>query len=126
MRLQPAPDRAEERVERARVLEHAGRVAEPDRVVGGDRVRLALEVADAEVELRRYGQVLVVLGEGADEGAVVGAQVGDVGVLAVAEGRLAVAGGCCGCEGDEGGEEDGGCEEGGNARHAGRWLVLGL
>lgn len=36
-------------------------------------VRLALEKADAEVELLCDFEILVVLGEGPDEGAVVGA-----------------------------------------------------
>lgn len=53
---------------------------------------LALQEADAEVELGCYGEVLVLLWEGPDEGAVVGAEIGDVGVEARAVGGVAVAG----------------------------------
>ena len=53
---------------------------------------LGLEEADAGIQLGGDGFVLVVLGEGADEGGVVCADLGYVGVLAVAEGRVAVAG----------------------------------
>lgn len=56
---------------------------------------LALEEADAHVELGRHVDVLVMLGEGPDEGAVVGAHLGEVGVRAITVGGLAIAGGCC-------------------------------
>lgn len=46
-------------------------------------VCLRLEEADAEVELGGYVEILVVLGEGADEGRVVGGEEGLVGVGAV-------------------------------------------
>ena len=58
-------------------------------------VGLDLEEANAGVELVGYGDVLVVLGEEADEGGVVGSDGGDVGVLAGAELRVAVAGRLC-------------------------------
>lgn len=53
---------------------------------------LALQEADPQVKLFCYLQVLVMLWERADEGAVVGAQLGDVRVLAGAECGLAIAG----------------------------------
>lgn len=46
-------------------------------------VCLGLEEADAQVELGGYVEVLVVLGEGPDEGGVVGGEEGLVGVGAV-------------------------------------------
>lgn len=69
-------------------------------------VRLTLQEADAHFELRGDVDVLVVAESGADEGAVVGADGGDVGPGAVAVGGLAVTlrrcewyegGGCCCC-----------------------------
>ena len=54
-------------------------------------VRLRLQEAHAQVELRRNGHVLVVRGQLADKGAVVRAHVRDVGVLAAAELVAAVA-----------------------------------
>ena len=54
-------------------------------------VGLGLEEADAGVELVGYRDPLVVLWEGADEGRVVGSNGSDVGVLAIAELRVAVA-----------------------------------
>ena len=53
---------------------------------------LALQEADPQVQLFCYLQVLILLWEWADEGAVVGAQLGDVGILAGAECGLAIAG----------------------------------
>ena len=50
-----------------------------------------MEEADAGIQLGGWGELLVVLGEGADEGGVVGADGGDVGVFAGAELRVAVA-----------------------------------
>ena len=58
-------------------------------------VGLGLEEADAGVELVGYGHVLVIRREEADEGGVVGSDGGDVGVLAGAELRVAVAGCLC-------------------------------
>ena len=52
---------------------------------------LGLEEADAGVKLVGHGDVLVILGEEADEGRVVGSDGGDVGVSAGAELRVAVA-----------------------------------
>ena len=54
-------------------------------------VGLGLKEADASVELVGYRDLLVVLWEGADEGRVVGSNGSDVGVLAIAELRVAVA-----------------------------------
>ena len=54
-------------------------------------VGLGLEEADAGVELIGYGDVLVILGEEADEGGVVSSDAGDIGVSAGAELRMAVA-----------------------------------
>ena len=56
---------------------------------------LGLEEADAGVELVGYGDSLVVLGKATDEGGVVGSDGGDVGVLAIAELRVAVASCLC-------------------------------
>ena len=58
-------------------------------------VGLSLKEADAGVELVGYWNFLIVLGKEADEGGVVGADGGDVGVLAGAELRVAVAGYLC-------------------------------
>ena len=58
-------------------------------------VGLGLEEADAGVELVGYGDVLVIRREEADEGGVVGSDGGNVGVLAGAELRVAVAGCLC-------------------------------
>lgn len=52
---------------------------------------LTLEEADAHLELGGDVDVLVVAEAGADEGAVVGADGGDVGPGAVTVGGLAVA-----------------------------------
>ena len=70
----------------------AGGVAVIDCVV--DEMGLALEHADAVVELGENGEVLV--GGGVvveDEGGVVGGDLGDVAVGTVAEGEVAIAGG---------------------------------
>jgi hypothetical protein len=52
---------------------------------------LTLQEANAQLELGRDVDVLIVAETGADEGAVMGANGGDVGPGAVAVGGLAVA-----------------------------------
>jgi hypothetical protein len=75
----------------AGVEQVAGCVAEVQRVV--DVVRLALEYAHAVVELLGYAVVLVARDvAGPCEGRVVRAHFGDVGVLAVAELDVVIAG----------------------------------
>lgn len=61
-------------------------------------VGLGLQEADAQIELVGDVDVLVLLRKGADEGGVVGADLGDVGVFAAAVFGVAVAGcwWCCG------------------------------
>lgn len=54
-------------------------------------VGLSLEEADACVELGRYIDVLVFHGKNTDEGGIVSGDVGDVGILPVAELRVAIA-----------------------------------
>lgn len=54
---------------------------------------LSLEEADASIQLRGHGDGLVICEEGAYEGGIVGADLGDVGVFPAAEFWVAVAGG---------------------------------
>lgn len=54
-------------------------------------MRLGLEEADAGVKLVRDGKVLIILGEEADEGGVVGADLGYVGKFSGAEFGVAIA-----------------------------------
>lgn len=62
MAVQPVPDGLQEELERACILEEAGRVAQlNDGAVDRVLVRLGLQEADPEVQLGCYGEVLVML-----------------------------------------------------------------
>ena len=117
---QPLDDGGQVGLEGADVEDVAGGVAEPERVVLP--MGLELQHADAVVELGGDGEGLVggpVAGHG--EGAVVGGDHGDVGVVAVAELGVSIAG--AGVGGQRGGGGGGGGGDGGVG--GGRRVVAG-
>lgn len=88
--VHPRLDRHQERLEGAGVLEQAGRVAQLQ-VAVLMLVRLSLQEADAEVELRGDVEVLVLLGQRSNEWRVVSSDQRDARVLAAAVLGAAVA-----------------------------------